>query len=149
MPTYCSDEDPKSWCFSGEFKSNSDYHTLTTIFGKAPGHPIMYNPEYMSEEEVTALQDAIYTMNQSDSGRQIIVDVLTTPGISVTNTTAHLGTYGVAIGGVPGINAYFNAAYSTDPDKDDSNMMMYVGVGVVVALAVGAGVYWRKTNTTG
>ena len=97
----------------------------------------------------TALQDAIYTMNQSDSGRQIIVDVLTTPGISVTNTTAHLGTYGVAIGGVPGINAYFNAAYSTDPDKDDSNMMMYVGVGVVVALAVGAGVYWRKTNTTG
>jgi len=148
LPTYCPDDDPQSWCFEGDFESNSDYHTLSTNFGRAPGHPIMYNPEYMTEDEVAALQDAIFALNQSDSGRQIIVDVLTTPGISVTNTTNHLGTYGVAIGGVPGINAYFNAAYSTDPDNDDSNMMLYAGV-VVVAVVVGAGLYWRRNSLAG
>ena len=95
---------------------------------------------------MVALQDAIFAMNQSDSGRQIIVDVLTTPGISVTNTTNHLGTYGVAIGGVPGINAYFNAAYSTDPERSESNMMMYAAIALVGVAAAGI-VYWRRSNS--
>ena len=139
VPDYCG-ENPEDWCFTGDFKETSDFYAIGAPegFGRAPAHPAMYNPKFMSPENVTAIQEAIAKVNESDEGRKIIQEVMSTPGLTITNTTVHLGTYGDAIGGVPGINAYFGAKV-VDPEDDDSNVMMYaIGGGLVVALGSAA-----------
>ena len=113
VPTYCGNEDPddnEKWCFEGEFTNVDDYYALPT-FGKAPSHPIMYNPDFLDSTNVSALQDALAAMSVSDSGITVLDDVLSTPGITIVNTTDHLGNYGNLIDGVPGIQAYFNDKY--------------------------------------
>ena len=54
VPDYCG-EDPEDWCFEGDFTSTEDFYPLPTT-GKAPSHPVMYNPDFFSEANVTALQ---------------------------------------------------------------------------------------------
>ncbi len=107
VPDYCG-EDPEDWCFEGEFTSTEDFYALPT-FGKAPSHPIMYNPTYMDAELVVAIQNAFTVM--SDNGDDELQDVLSTPGITIINTEDHLGNYGSLIEDVPGIEAYFNEKY--------------------------------------
>jgi len=109
VPDYCG-EDPEDWCFEGEFTSTEDFYALPT-FGKAPSHPIMYNPEYMSEDMMTAIQDAFTTMSSNDDDVEILQDVMSTPGITIINTEDHLGNYGSLIEDVPGIEAYFADKY--------------------------------------
>ena len=109
VPDYCGD-DPEDWCFEGEFASTEDFYALPT-FGKAPSHPIMYNPEYMDDEMVQAIQEAFTTMTSNDDDVEILQDVMSTPGITIINTTDHLGNYGSLIEDVPGIEAYFNNKY--------------------------------------
>ena len=113
VPTYCGDE-PEDWCFEGEFTSTEDFHGIGYSgtengegFGRAPSHPLMYNPEYMDDAMVTALQEAFTTMNGDDEGQEVYDNVLSTPGLTIINTEDHLGTYGTLIEGVPGIKAYF------------------------------------------
>jgi len=115
VPDYCGD-DPESWCFEGEFTSTEDFHGIgyTGVedgqgFGKAPSHPIMYNPTYMDEAMVAAIQEAFTTM--TNNGDDELQDVMSTPGITIINTEDHLGNYGSLIEDVPGIEAYFNQKY--------------------------------------
>ncbi|MBT61528.1 MAG: hypothetical protein CMA63_08285 [Euryarchaeota archaeon] len=113
VPSYCGNEDSndnEDWCFTGDFQTIDDYYALPT-FGKAPSHPIMFNPDFLDTTNVTALQDALAQMSQSDSGLDVLDDVLSTPGITIVNTTDHLGNYGTLIEGVPGIQAYFSDKY--------------------------------------
>ena len=116
VPDYCGNADAsenEEWCFEGEFKSVDDYYALPT-FGAAPSHPIMYNPDFVSAEQVSALQDAFALMSSNSDDVQILQDVMSTPGITIINTQDHLGNYGDLIEGVPGIQAYFNEKYSDD-----------------------------------
>ena len=117
VPDYCG-EDPEDWCFEGDFKSTEDFHGIQYTglengegFGRAPSHPIMYNPDEMSDEMVKNLQDAFTTMSSNDDDVEILQDVLSTPGITIINTEDHLGNYGNLIEDVPGIEAYFNEKY--------------------------------------
>tara|TARA_Y100000588_G_scaffold181301_1_gene195064 strand:- start:568 stop:1572 length:1005 start_codon:yes stop_codon:yes gene_type:complete len=110
VPDYCG-EDPYDWCFEGEFTSTEDFYPLPT-FGKAPSHPVMYNPEYMDAENVTALQNALEVMNAEDT--DILDNVFSTPGFTIIDTESHLGTYGGLIDGVPGIQAYFKDKYGLE-----------------------------------
>ena len=67
VPDYCGNEDPddnQEWCFEGEFKDVNDYYALPT-FGKAPSPPIMYNPDFMSEEMVQLIRDAFSEMSSN------------------------------------------------------------------------------------
>ncbi len=109
VPDYCG-EDPESWCFSGDFTDTEDFYALPT-FGQAPSHPVMYNPEFFSSTNVTALQEAFALMNGNADDLDIFDNVLSTPAMTITNTTTHLGTYGDLIEDVPGIQAYFENKY--------------------------------------
>jgi ABC-type phosphate/phosphonate transport system substrate-binding protein len=80
-------------------------------FGKAPSHPIMYNPDYMSDEMVVIIQNAFSDMSSNPDDVEILQDVMSTPGITIINTQDHLGNYGSLIEDVPGITAYFNDKY--------------------------------------
>jgi hypothetical protein len=123
VPDYCG-EDPQDWCFEGDFTSTEDFHGINYTgrengegFGRAPSHPVMYNPEYMTAEQVTLLTDAFAQMSKSvtDGGSQSDLDILdavfNTPGFTIINTEDHLGTYGTHIENVPGIKAYFADKY--------------------------------------
>ncbi|MBA60477.1 MAG: hypothetical protein CMB30_02060 [Euryarchaeota archaeon] len=152
VPSYCG-ETPEDWCFEGEFTETSDFYAIGAPdgFGRAPGHPAMYNPEYMTEEEVKDIQDAMQAISDDEEASQIIMDVMYSPGLTITNTTTHLGTYGAAISGVPGIDAYFGAAFSCSGDECDppeSSNTMLIAAGAVGALAlVGGAVYLRRNGT--
>ena len=118
VPDYCG-EDPEDWCFEGDFKSTEDFHSIQYTglengegFGRAPSHPIMYNPDEMSDEMVKNLQDAFTTMSSNDDDVEILQNVLSSPGITIINTEDHLGNYGSLIEDVPGIEAYFNDKYA-------------------------------------
>ena len=118
VPDYCG-EDPEDWCFEGDFKSTEDFHGIQYTglengegFGRAPSHPIMYNPDEMSDEMVKNLQDAFTTMSSNDDDVEILQNVLSSPGITIINTEDHLGNYGSLIEDVPGIEAYFNDKYA-------------------------------------
>ena len=113
VPDYCGNEDPddnQDWCFEGEFKDVNDYYALPT-FGKAPSHPIMYNPDFMSEEMVQLIRDAFAEMSSNSDDVEILQDVMNTPGITIIGTEDHLGHYGSLIEDVPGIDAYFKEKY--------------------------------------
>jgi ABC-type phosphate/phosphonate transport system substrate-binding protein len=123
VPDYCGD-DPEDWCFEGGFTSTEDFHGINYTgrdngegFGRAPSHPVMYNPEYMNADQVTLLTDALALMSKSptDGGSQSDLDILdavfNTPGFTIINTEDHLGTYGTHIENVPGIQAYFADKY--------------------------------------
>ena len=71
----------------------------------------MYNPDYLNEEMVSALQDAFTEMSNNDDDIEILQDVMSTPGITIIGTEEHLGHYGSVIEDVPGIQAYFNEKY--------------------------------------
>lgn len=119
VPDYCG-ETPEDWCFEGDFNSTADFHGVNYSanggdgFGRAPSHPVMFNPAYMDAAQVTALQEALRTMSlgPNDGGSQADLDVLdavfSTPGFTIIDTESHLGTYGDSIENVPGIEAYFN-----------------------------------------
>ncbi len=63
---------------------------------------------------MTALQNAFAQMNNESSGLDIFDNVMSTPAMTITNTTNHLGSYGSLIEDVPGIKAYFNDKYNLD-----------------------------------
>ena len=122
VPDYCG-EDAYDWCFGTGFTSTEDFYGLNYTnnggegFGRAPSHPVMYNSEYMSDDEVLALQNALAQMSlDTDNGGDqddldILDNVFSTPGFTIIDTESHLGTYGTHIVNVPGIQAYFEDKY--------------------------------------
>jgi hypothetical protein len=141
VPDYCG-EDPEPWCFEGDFTQTSDFYPISAPegFGRAPSHPVMYNPDHFSSAEVAALQDAFTTMNANTDDLAILDDVLSTPGMTIIDTEAHLGDYGDSIEDVPGIKAYFgekiNKTSSSSSDDGPSLLLPLIAVGVVGAVFI-------------
>ena len=146
VPDYCG-EDPQSWCFEGDFSSTEDFYPIggyaengeiNTPFGRAPSHPVMYNPDYFTQSEVDALRNAFSVMNNNSEDLEILDDVLSTPGITIIDTEEHLGTYGDAVEDVPGIKAYFDEKMSKTSSEDDSSFTFIIAGGILVVGMIGA-----------
>ncbi len=153
VPDYCGD-DPESWCFKGDFTSTEDFYPLggynedgeTVGFGRAPSHPIMYNPEFFFESDVAALRTALDTMNNNAEDLEILDDVLGTPGITITNSSVHMGTYGDSIEEVPGIAAYLNDKVNKTSSEESSNLVLYGGLAVAGLAIVTGAIFIRNRN---
>tara|TARA_B100000700_G_scaffold319818_1_gene415794 strand:- start:1 stop:1050 length:1050 start_codon:yes stop_codon:yes gene_type:complete len=100
--SYCTGSDANDWCL------DRDDVVMLPAFGQAPSHPVLYNPEYMDESTVLAVQNALVVLDDDDEGREILRDLLNTEGMSIANAEDHLGTYAAAVSNVPGIQAYFS-----------------------------------------
>ncbi|RAH14028.1 MAG: hypothetical protein CMB56_006255 [Methanobacteriota archaeon] len=106
------------WCLE-----ESDYVELP-LFGQAPGHPIMYNPEFMDSNKADMVRKILVEMVDDPVGEEILDDIINSPmGIrDVGGAQDHLGTYSLAIRNVPGIQAYYGGKYavntSVTPLKD-------------------------------
>ena len=146
VPDYCG-EDPQSWCFEGDFSSTEDFYPIggyaengeiNTPFGKAPSHPVMYNPDYFTQSEVDALRNAFSVMNNNSEDLEILDDVLSTPGMTIIDTEEHLGTYGDAVEDVPGIKAYFDEKMSKTSSEDDTSFTFIIAGGILIVGMVGA-----------
>ena len=146
VPDYCG-EDPQSWCFEGDFSSTEDFYPIggyaengeiNTPFGRAPSHPVMYNPDYFTQSEVDALRDAFSVMNNNSEDLEILDDVLSTPGMTIIGTEEHLGTYGDAVEDVPGIKAYFDDKMSKTSSEDDTSFTLLIAGGILIVGMVGA-----------
>ncbi|MAF93415.1 hypothetical protein CMO85_01975 [Candidatus Woesearchaeota archaeon] len=154
VPDYCGD-DPQDWCFEGDFASTEDFYPIggykengeiNTPFGKAPSHPVMYNPDVFTAAEVQSLRDAFTTMSSNDADLKILDDVLSTPGMTIIDTESHLGSYGDAIGDVPGINAYFGDKISkVKVTSSDDGLPLYIPI--LVVGAIGVAVYVMKNRS--
>ena len=109
VASYCGNDnatDNLDWCLP-----ESDYILLPS-YGNAPSHPVMYNPDFMTSDTITKVQNALIAMKDSTEGASILSDVLNTPAISATNALEHLGSYGNLIEDVPGISAYYSTKFS-------------------------------------
>jgi len=146
VPDYCG-EDPQSWCFEGDFSSTEDFYPIggyaengeiNTPFGRAPSHPVMFNPDYFTQSEVDALRDAFSVMNNNSEDLEILDDVLSTPGMTIIGTEEHLGTYGDAVEDVPGIKAYFDEKMSKTSSEDDTSFTLLIAGGILIVGMVGA-----------
>ncbi|MGY8702476.1 MAG: phosphate/phosphite/phosphonate ABC transporter substrate-binding protein [Candidatus Poseidoniales archaeon] len=105
---YCGNENASSnedWCLGME------RYVKLPAFGKAPSHPIMYNPSKMDSTKAAKITEALLSLNDSPKGQEILANVLNTPGLVETNTEDHLGSYGELVQNVPGISTYFNDKY--------------------------------------
>ncbi len=116
---YCVDRaDDNSWCLD-----ESEYVELP-LFGRAPGHPVMYNPAEMSDGKADAVRAALVAMEDDEEGEDILDDIINSPRgiVDVGTTEDHLGTYSAAIRNIPGIQAYYGGKYdvntSATPTKD-------------------------------
>jgi len=108
---YCVDRaESNSWCLD-----ESEYVELP-IFGRAPGHPIMYNPAEMSDGKADAVRAALVAMEDDEEGEDILDDIINSPSgiVDVGTTEDHLGTYSAAIRNIPGIQAYYGGKYSVN-----------------------------------
>ena len=104
-------------------------------FGRAPSHPVMYNPDVFTTEEVQSLRDAFTTMNSNDADLTILDDVLSTPGMTIIGTEDHLGGYGDSIEDVPGIVAYFGEKVNkVKVTSTDDSIPLYVPLLVIGAI---------------
>jgi len=109
VASYCGNDvatDNLDWCLP-----ESDYILLPS-YGNAPSHPVMYNPDFMTSDTITKVQNALVAMKDSTEGASVLSDVLNTPAISATNALDHLGSYGNLIEDVPGISAYYSTKFS-------------------------------------
>ena len=116
---YCVDRaESNTWCLD-----ETEYVELP-LFGRAPGHPVMYNPAEMSEEKAEIVRKVLVAMEDNDEGQEILDEILNSPRgiVDVGTTEDHLGTYSAAIRNVPGIQAYYGGIYGLDttvsPTKD-------------------------------
>ena len=141
VPDYCG-ETPEDWCFEGDFTETADFYPIAGPegFGRAPSHPVMYNPEYFTTDEVELLRNAFSTMTNDSDDLEILDDVLSTPGMTIIDTQSHLGDYGNAIEEVPGIKAYFgekiNKTGSSSSSDGPSLLIPLLALGVVGAVFI-------------
>ena len=99
---YCVDRaDSNTWCL------DETAYVELPIFGRAPGHPIMYNPATMSDEKADIVRKALVAMENDEVGEDILDDIINSPSgiVDVGTTEAHLGTYSAANRNVQGIQA--------------------------------------------
>ena len=116
---YCVDRaESNSWCLD-----ETEYVELP-LFGRAPGHPVMYNPGTMSDEKADIVRKVLVDMENNDEGQDILDEIVNSPRgiVDVGTTEDHLGTYSAAIRNIPGIQAYYGGKYGVNtsvmPTKD-------------------------------
>ena len=108
VASYCDNEvatENEDWCLD-----MSQYVALPS-FGKAPSHPLMYNPAFMNSTKADSVRSALIGMSSDSVASTILEVVLNTPGFVSTTTDEHLGTYSNSISNIPGISAYYNGKY--------------------------------------
>lgn len=108
VDSYCATDDAEraSWCLDREA------YIPLPAFGQAPTHPLMYQPDSVSNADREALVQAFLALNTTDEGRSILANILNTQGLVETTSQTHLGSYAALIQHVPGITGYFNEQYS-------------------------------------
>ena len=60
IASYCDNENPsdnEAWCL------DMDQYVALPAFGKAPSHPVMYNPDYLDMQSRTAVLNALISLN--------------------------------------------------------------------------------------
>ena len=60
IASYCDNENPadnEAWCLE------MDQYVALPAFGKAPSHPVMYNPDYLNMQSRTAVLNALMSLN--------------------------------------------------------------------------------------
>ena len=111
VDSYCGSENAtenEEWCLA------RNQYVALPAFGRAPSHPVMYNPEYMDEAQANAVRAALVGMSTDDSASSILSDVLNTPGMVSATSEGHLGSYSELIQNVPGITTYYGDKYDIE-----------------------------------
>ena len=85
-------------------------------------------------------------MNNNAGDLEILDDVLGTPGITITNSSLHMGTYGDSIEEVPGIAAYLNDKVNKTSSEESSNLVLYGGLAVAGLAVVTGAIFIRNRN---
>ena len=109
VASYCDNENSaenEEWCL------DMDQYVALPEFGKSPSHPVMYNPETMSESKADAVRSALIGMADDADASSILSGVLNTPGFVSVTTEGHMGSYSSSIQNIPGIAAYYNDKYT-------------------------------------
>ena len=109
VESYCDndlEEDNEEWCLE------MDQYVALPAFGKAPSHPVMYNPQLLNSTVVSEVTDALVQMSNDVVGSGILENVLNTPGIVATNAEDHMSSYSSLVSNIPGISAYYSDKYT-------------------------------------
>lgn len=93
---YCGGDDARSWCLPmGEYR-------LLSSFAEVPSHPIIAGIELEGSRR-DALHEAFLSLNETETGHEILADVLGVHRLVESTSAAHLGAYGELIEILPGI----------------------------------------------
>ena len=117
---FAKDSTIDSYCNNTNASENEDWcleierYIKLPAFGKAPSHPVMYNPAKMDSDTMKNVVTALLSLNDSPDGQKILTGVLNTPGLVETNAEEHLGSYGGLVEHVPGISTYFVDKYGIE-----------------------------------
>ena len=109
VDSYCAnviEEDNEEWCLE------RDQYVALPEFGKAPSHPVMYNPELLDSTAVELVTAALVEMSDDTEGSEILENVLNTPGIVATTAENHMSSYSSLVSNIPGISAYYSDKYT-------------------------------------
>lgn len=93
---YCGGDDVEAWCL------NLDEYEIVEEFTRVPSHPLLAGAGTTPEERAL-LGDALRSLNDDDSGREILADVLNVHQLQAATSEEHLGPYGELISELPGI----------------------------------------------
>ena len=109
VDSYCAnviEADNEEWCLE------RDQYVALPEFGKAPSHPVMYNPELLDSTAVELVTAALVEMSDDTEGSEILENVLNTPGIVATTAENHMSSYSSLVSNIPGISAYYSDKYT-------------------------------------
>ena len=109
VDSYCAnviEADNEEWCLE------RDQYVALPEFGKAPSHPVMYNPELLESTTVDLVTEVLVQMSDDTEGSEILENVLNTPGIVATNAENHMSSYSSLVSNIPGISAYYSDKYT-------------------------------------
>ncbi len=104
VDSYCGNDveaDNEEWCLE------RDQYVALPAFGKAPSHPVMYNPSLLNSTVVSDVTVALVTMSDNTDGGTILENILNTPGIVPTSAENHMNSYSTLVSNIPGISSYY------------------------------------------
>ena len=89
VSTYCGSDDPdlnEDWCLS------LDEYILLPSYGQAPSHPVMFNPETLSEEKKALVLEALLSLNEEEYLEDgILGDAIVTGCVNLVENTVNEG----------------------------------------------------------
>ena len=109
VDSYCAnviEADNEEWCLE------MDQYVALPAFGKAPSHPVMYNPDLLESTTVALVTEVLVQMSDDNEGSEILEKVLNTPGIVPTTAESHMSSYSSLVSNIPGISAYYSDKFT-------------------------------------